>query len=286
MSLKRTMEAQLPRATVLLIAVTGAFGCSPYPTLKVVPINCSVTNAYEFDPNPVNATNASSWYTASDALTPDAGVIVTSETIEGGLCNDTTAGVFHALHDNDWGALFGYSNFGPRSESTYEGLSFWARAPGNTGKSFTLVLDDANTFSASDTYCKPYNTDAAVPGQAAVTVYDPSTGTVIQVGAIGTSVTDQCGNGYAAVMFVTADWVFYTVPFSAFAQSALPNRVPNSILTDAGSVPGSGLLTNDLRGLTLRVPKEARMDLWIDQMAFYRKKAQPDAGVASDAALN
>jgi hypothetical protein len=85
-------------------------------------------------------------------------------------------------------------------------------------------------------------------------------------------------------MVVTSEWRFYPIPFSAFQQADNPNRVPNTALTDVGTVPRTGLLTSALRTLILRAPKEAEMDLWLNNLAFYRKKgvttgadAGPDA---------
>jgi hypothetical protein len=79
-------------------------------------------------------------------------------------------------------------------------------------------------------------------------------------------------------MAVTNEWALYTIPWSNFTQGAYPNRVPNSVLTETGDVPGTGLLTSKLFSLGIRPPKEAPFELWIDKLSFYRKKANPDAG--------
>ena len=42
---------------------------------------------------------------------------------------------------------------------------------------------------------------------------------------------DACGNSYSTVLPVTTDWQLYTIPFSQFHQTAMPNRVPNAALT-------------------------------------------------------
>jgi hypothetical protein len=89
-------------------------------------------------------------------------------------------------------------------------------------------------------------------------------------------------------MLVTSEWVFYTIPWKQFTQQPYPNRVPNSILTETGDVPGTALLTNQLYGLTIGPPKEAPFDLWLDKVTFYRKKGHApgaDAGLDAPAAV-
>jgi len=71
-------------------------------------------------------------------------------------------------------------------------------------------------------------------------------------------------------MQVTSDWRFYTVSWSDFEQAGNPNRVPNSLF-DGGPVPETGLQIARLRGLTIRVPKEAEFELWLADLTFYRR---------------
>jgi len=160
MSLKRMSRAQLPRlarpACVLLLGLGGAVGCSAYPTLKDEPINCSADSDYEFDPNTVSTDMR-----CDRDSTPDSGQNApTVNLIEGGgRCGSTQALEITLVHNNDWGAHCPFTSFIinhgtsdagatislPRDESAWEGLSFWARAPGNVSKGFTVYLDDANT---------------------------------------------------------------------------------------------------------------------------------------------
>ncbi len=95
---------------------------------------------------------------------------------------------------------------------------------------------------------------------------------------------DQCGNPYAVVQVVTNDWRFYTIPFGAFQQVATPNRVPNAALTEVGPEPGTALLTKALVSLTFRMPKAATMELWIDNLTFYRKAGTGGGDAGVDAA--
>jgi hypothetical protein len=204
--------------------------------------------------------------------------------------------VIRVSHHNDWGINCSFNSFAdhttnpdgswwyfPRDESAWEGLSFWARAPGNTSKGFTLALDDANTtVNTKGGKCKAYNAaDGGLGGSTINAALDPATGQVISGSAIASRQPDECennkGNSYTDVVTVTSEWVFYTIPWVQFAQQAFPNRVPNSVLTETGNVPGTGLLTNELFSLAIRPPKEVQFELWIDKLGFYRKK-KPDAG--------
>ena len=280
--IKRMSKAQLARAArpicVLLLSLGGATGCGSYPTLRDDPINCSVADGYDFDPTPVSL---SAWC-SPDGVTPDASASADQPPPTGdqGVCGSTSALVFHASHNNDWGSTCGFNNFGTRNELAYDGLSFWARATGDTSKGFTISLYDANDTPGGN--CKVYAVDGGTAGQIIVTMVDPSNpNNVISGAATASRMPDECGNnrgnGYDHVMEVTSEWALYTIPWVKFTQWAYPNRVPNSILTDTGNVDGTGLLTDQLMGIGLRPPKEAPFELWISNITFYRKKP-PDAG--------
>ena len=292
MSLKRTKRisrAQLPRglACVLLLGLGGAVGCNAYPTFRDEPINCSVEAEYEFDPNPPSVSFACYF-----AATPDASAGASPGQIEGeGLCGARSAQVLRSSHCNDWGSTCNGSNFGPSGSgidrSTYEGVSFWARAPGNTSKGFTISLYDANTTDiGSGGNCRIYTgADGGLQGSTISAFQDPNNpGTTIGGAAIASRFPDECGNnrtdGFDNQMVVTSEWALYTIPFGRFTQTAFPNRVPNSVLTEAGNVPGTGLLTTELWSLSIRPPKEAAFEIWIAKLGFYKKvqTAGPDAG--------
>jgi len=178
---------------------------------------------------------------------------------------------------------YGFSGPTGRDGSMYEGLSFWARAPGNTTKSFTILLGDANTNCGVDpdmttglcpnppgAYCKTY----AMPdgGVSYGTSYDPATGMPISGTTMQAPPADACGNAYFHVVTVTADWRLYTFPFGVFQQGNMPNHVPNSVFTNVGSAPETTLLTFKLTNLTFRMPRGATAELWLDNLTFYRKK--------------
>ena len=286
------MSTTMLRPGVFLLGIGVAAGCQPYATLVDVPVDCSVEDGYEFQ-TPMELfemVGAAGWWTQGDDLATAGGVTATVDPIaEGARCGSHAALVLRSSHANDWGTLFGFNNFGPRDESAYEGMSFWARAPGNTTKGFTILLDDPNTATVTTGgHCKDYSADGGVDGgnsgQMTGTIVDQN-GNVISGTSTAQPLPDQCGNSYSKVLTVTTGWRFYTLPFTQFTQGPTPNRVPNEVLTETGTVAGTGLLTSALQNLVLRMPKEAVMELWIDNLSFYRKTGAPAAAVADAGAL-
>jgi hypothetical protein len=209
---------------------------------------------------------------------------------DAGLCSEyPKAMVFRASHNNDWGGLFGNWQFAqswPNDASEWngqqdywEGIALWARAPGATVKSFTMALDDENTANAVvDTdsgivtipsNCRAYGTDAGTLAGGGPVGIDPATGTPLTgSGTSRSPYPDECGNSYSKVVTVTSDWDFYPIPFSEFKQDAKPNRLNAPYNPKLQTT----LLTSALRGISLRMPREANVELWIAKMAFYHKK--------------
>lgn len=270
-----------------IFALGGALGCTAYPTYKPpLSLDCSVDSAYELDP--IDLSTAISY----GDPTPGAAVSAALTMLpDGARCGNASALQITTHRFNDWGAAASFYGFHAttvtsRDESAYEGMSFWARAPGATGKSFTLVLDDFNTYDATplpagstDPAADPDPTDSNCVsysgpdgGSQTVNTVDPATGMVISSGSITVTPPNACGNAYTSVVSTTLDWRFYTIPFNHFHQTAMPNRVPNPALTQEGSAQGTSLLTSKLTLLTLRMPKESDINLWIDKLGFYRKK--------------
>jgi hypothetical protein len=282
---------RLARGGAVAFALASALGCTAYATYKPpVPPDCSVMNAYDIDNIDAELTMAwSSKDNTDGSISTDAG------TIPGGpLCGDGNVLVVKGDHSNDWGSLFGFYSFGKKDESTREGLSFWARAPGNTGKGFTILLDDPNTYAPyagaactadagsvppgdGGSFCTTYCTLDAGAGGTPPT-YGPD-GTLLSSGtSVAPSPPNACGNEYQTEVVVTRDWQFYTIPFDQFQQPAKPNRVPNAVFTETGSAPGTPLMTSAILNMIFRFPKESAEDLWLSHLGFYRKKAA-DAGV-------
>ena len=281
---------------VTALSVAAAAGCSPYSTYRNVPVDCTEESAY--DVNLLDSTEFSMAWTSKDG-SPNAAMTADVETIpEGPLCGSTTALVARGGGNNDWGSLFGFYGFGKKDESTQEGLSFWARAPGNTGKGFTILMDDSNTYNPSamclvadggalppvppapdsgiacTTYC---SFDGGVPAGFSGPIIDTS-GNVLSSGTlVAPKPTNACGNDYQVVWKVSSDWAFYTIPFDMFQQQAQPDRVPNALFT-AGTATGTAMVTSSILNMTFRFPKESAIELWIDHLGFYRHKQDGGSG--------
>ncbi len=257
---------------LLLLGMTGAAGCGdPYDTVTVLALDCSIEEPFEFESiEKFETEGAASFWTSADTTVGSMTVAVEAMN-DGERCGSKDALVVRASHNNDWGSLAGYNNFGPRDASEYEGLSFWARAPGNTTKAFTVLLDDENTFSTAGR-CTDYGGsgqgDSSGGGGGGASASDPGTNSSSNGRA---SFPDECGNSYATAVVVSDQWELYTIPFSKFTQTAQPNRVPNAVFTETGGIPGTGIIPGKLWNLVLRMPKEATMELWIDNLGFYRK---------------
>ena len=269
-------------AGLCIFALGAAPGCDPYTTLKDIPIDCGADDGYEFLSvgNNFDTIDENVFWGAGDS-TPgkvagdDKGYVFVESIPDGPRCDSSAAAVLRAAGNNDWGCLFGSNNVGaPRDASSYEGVSFWARSPGNTTKSFVMLLNDPNTAIVAGvgvtSNCIDLgggennpNITVSIDGQSV-----PTSG-----GATRPILPNECGNGYTATMMVTSEWAFYTVPFGRFQQDPKPNRVPNEVLTQVGTAPGTALLTDKLLTLIIRMPKEARTELWLDNLAFYRQAA-------------
>jgi hypothetical protein len=305
MSLERNPGAWSVRASGLLralgcvalggAAAASAVGCTAYSTAKNIPINCSAESAYDIQPiYTFDTTAAVNFYGSGDH--PDADVSYAVDPLtDGARCGSTSALVLHTDHNNNWGSLFGIYSFGPKDASAFQGLSFWARAPGNTTKAFTVLLDDTNTVNpnmpavcnidggvtpvdSGSAVCKNYCTDGGIGGGQG-TYTDPTTGTVVSGATSSAPPPDACGNSYGAVLQITSGWQFYTMPFGEFHQAAQPNRVPNMHFTSEGSISGTGLLTSALMGFTIRMPAEADMNLDLSHLGFYRPKTKGDGAI-------
>ncbi len=117
----------------------------------------------------------------------------------------------------------------PENASGWEGIAFWARAPGGTSKGFTLSLTDDNSESSATAYCRSYVGDGGISTQTGggPNGIDPSTGTPLSgSGTTRAPYPDECGNGYTVARQVTTEWGLYQVPFSDFKQTRTPIESP------------------------------------------------------------
>jgi hypothetical protein len=178
--------------------------------------------------------------------------------------------VLRSAGHTDWGSLFGdwklasppdtafCANCGPTDASGYDGLAFWARSAG--GDSGVTLLVDTWQTSASGT--------DGIAAAGEVCKLDCNAGSGTQSRDAAGVITSQtyvsppgtCGNSFQRQLQVTNQWRLYLLPFSSFYQDLKPNR------------SASGLDPQHINGLTIRTAKEASVELWIDDISFYKHK--------------
>lgn len=285
-----------------LAGLAGGAGCTAYSTKKNLPVDCTVQNAYSVDD--IRAEFSMAWsshdsttdagWTSGDAGPPPNNILTAVTTIpDGALCGDATAlHVASQNYYNDWGAVFGFYGFGTKVETNRQGVSFWARAPGNTNKSLTIIFDDPNTYNPHAACTYPGEIIPPGDGGAKCTTYCTPDGGVSPTGPItdglgnilssGTSTAplpaNGCGNSFTTPLVLTTDWQFYTIPFSKFQQQNTLDKVPNSALPATQMATGSFIDTSWIWNMTFRVPKDSPFDLWFDRLGFYSPKGPGDGG--------
>jgi hypothetical protein len=164
----------------------------------------------------------------------------------------------------------------------YEGVTFWARSFDPTGapttKGLTISIDDKNSHGGA--YLLDASTSTGFTDSGVCNVYEggvlgngaQSYALAGTMGAAGGNTVsaqpppDSCGNGFIHAILTTEQWQFYTIPWSSFTQSAMPNRIP------------TGFDPSTFYSFRVVAPKEARVALWISNLGFYRHK-RTDAGL-------
>ena len=78
---------------------------------------------------------------------------------------------------------------------------------------------------------------------------------------LGNELSDRydCGNNFSVPLTVTDRWQLYLIPFADFVQLRMPNWAP------------AGMDTSGIQGLIVRTPPEAHVELWLDDVTFYRR---------------
>ncbi len=71
---------------------------------------------------------------------------------------------------------------------------------------------------------------------------------------------NACGNSFNYPLLTSDNWQLYKIPFSAFTQSFQPDRVPK------------GFDPSTFYNINVLVPKEAELQLWVDDLGFYPHK--------------
>jgi hypothetical protein len=218
------------------------------------------------------ATGGAATAGSGGAVSTSASISVAIEPIEGGgRCGSVNAMVLRSAGHNDWGSLFGdwklasapgtafCDTCGPWDATGYEGLAIWARSAATVDSSVTLLLDTWQT-SASGT--------EGVADRAGICKIDCSADSGTNSRDDSGNITSQtyvspagtCGNSFQRTLTLTSQWQLYVVPFDSFYQDLKPNMSPN------------GVDPAHINGLTIRTAKEATVELWVDDIAFYRRK--------------
>jgi len=206
---------------------------------------------------------------AGGSATGSASISVSLEPIDGGRCGSQNAMVLRSAGHNDWGSVFGdwklasapgtafCDTCGPWNGSGYEGLAIWARA-GDGDKSVTVLLDTWQTSHAGTTeadaglVCK-----ADCNAGSGLKTIDEAGNTLSQTYV---SPPGTCGNSFQRVLTLTEQWQLVFLPFKSFYQELKPNAISGAM--DVAHI----------NGIVLRPAKEANVELWIDDIAFYKKK--------------
>jgi hypothetical protein len=285
--------ARLSRAALLLLA-TAAAGCATTPDHPPYTLDCSADDGYDikiletyeaqsFTQNP-------SWFSFGDN-TPDSGHSgqdggTMARDIEGdaGRCGSHRALVLGTYGHNDYGSGFGDYHVGtdfsypyPVDATGYDGISFWARSPSVTfngvttpsTKGVTLSLSDLDSSSVPDWEggkCVDYSVDS---GTVSVQVVDQNGNYVSGGTATNVRPANACGNTFDRALLTTDRWQFYTLPFSSFTQTADPSRIASGF-------------DHKIFTLNVRFPKEARGELWLDDLGLYRKASGTGTKVIAD----
>ena len=163
-------------------ALAWVLGCSAAQRPDSIPVDCSIEDDYEFIQLQTFEGGANSWFgfgdcTPGGSLNNCNGMMIpvgngpVVEPIEDGpLCGDSLdALVLRSTGHQDWGSGFGeFQTVGsPANGEDFEGISFWARSPGNTTKQLTFTVQDANTRAEGGrcSQCSDHGdcTDVATP---------------------------------------------------------------------------------------------------------------------------
>jgi hypothetical protein len=202
----------------------------------------------------------------------------------GGRCGSHAAMVLQSFGYHDYGSGFGdydpgslltaclLPDGGPATcaydASAYQGIAFWARSPGgDLTKSVTIELADGSSYDSpgANTTCV-YETNTVDGGDSgvvmtAVSATGVSTTGTMTTGGNGVQLPPgTCGDNFVYPLVTSEDWQLYKIPFSAFYQTATPNKEPRGF--DPSKFFWIGII----------IPKEAQLELWIDELGFYPKK--------------
>jgi hypothetical protein len=274
-----------------------AAACSSSLPDRTLELDCSINDSYVFNvvqpleiavpPTGVlTPTDAAmhQWFQFGD-MTPGAERVLELRPIPDGRCDSAVALVIGAKGHADWGAGFG--EYGTATAiagvdaSTFDGVSFWARAAGyGTSTGFLVTVSDRNSFAREPVVGEEDLPPA--PGAPVCTVPaadDTAEGYVVNAAGVlvpfggDLPAPDDCGNGFQRVVTAQREWFLHRLPFESFTQEALPNRKP-------GGIDRSGIFQ-----FTFNIPKDSVIELWIDDLGFYREISGSDPAATGSSEL-
>lgn len=284
-------------STLVLASWLGTLGCSAGEQRTAEAVDCSAADAYEFQNISDFAGGDSGWFLYADntpggvpdpALTPN---VLVTQAPPPGRCGDLGMVELKAYGHNQYGAGFGdyvHNDEISRANGTgYEGISFWARSPGNTDKTFMLNVDDGRTIvyppkpPAEGGLPPATSADQDLDGDGLIGAGDVARGTRCRLppdpklgkvacyygGQLPPSTPtrvpepDECGNQFHTYVTTTENWQLFLIPWSELVQWPCPNRL------DGGIDPA------DVAGFQIKLAQGTNYDIWLDNIAFYRRRA-------------
>jgi hypothetical protein len=147
----------------------------------------------------------------------------------------------------------------------YEGIAFWAKAGQTSDRFMYILLDDATTASGHGCVDPVVNVESPeLQPSVVVTVVsaDPNVDTSTNAPQESIPAPNHCNNQFRQLLQVSGNWELHLLPFDQFFQAAYPNRQPQG-------------LGDDLYRLSFEFARGSSMELWIDQVMFYRRR--PDS---------
>jgi hypothetical protein len=266
-------------------------------------VDCSVLDLYDFQELSAFTSGQSGWYAYADntpggipdlktGKTPDGeddpaidGSNVAIQPLTPPRCGDASGVELRASGHNFYGAGFGdYQHNDPSQRipgTGYDGLSFWARSPGNTDKTFMLTVDDGHTVNLQPpTNTAPMGDDQDLDGDGVMGPGDIVAGTTCHLpppqdvsrpscyygGTLPPATparvpeANECGNQFHTYITTTENWQLYLVPWSQLVQWPCPNRL------DGGIDPA------DIAKVEIKFVQGSNYDVWLDNISFYRPR--------------
>jgi hypothetical protein len=302
------MRRSIP-TVFLSCTLPWTLGCAADRPKAAPPLDCSVVDAYEFKPIYPFEVGQTGWYQAGDCTggrwdshplvanadggtdEADAGTCVFNANVanattgnvpleriaDGDRCGSAWAAYLQSYGHTDWGSLFGTwdlgANIPPANGADYEGISFWAKNPGGTGhargptnKTIWFMVGDFRQVVAgnSTTTYAPPDDYRCVPAPNSATAESYNSNNQVSSGSRSPA-PNECGNLFRTRVVTSDGWALHLIPWGALYQEPTPNRNLD------------GIDARDIRQLQITIPLGATVELWLDDIAFYRRRGA-DAG--------